>query len=364
MWMSGYLAIWIAAGVLFSTPIMTIRREIPNAPPTGYFLAVVLTGWLMRALFGVVAVALARWVPIQRATAWRAVPLHLLASVVVALAKIAFCAWLTRRLAFLPDASFKDLFIQEFSLDVTAYWVVLGGVHAVQYYRGLRRREQEAAELSLYATRLQEQLTRAQLDALRAQLQPHFLFNALNSISALVREDPEAADQMIEQLSDFLRGVVENGGAPEVELGEELTLLDRYLSIQRTRYHDRLDTRVTAAPGTLDALVPNLILQPLVENAIRHGLEQHAEKGSIRIHADQEEDVLTIRIEDDGPGPSRASQNPGTRVGLANARARLQQLYGSAGMLTLEQAPSGGAIVILRLPYRTGMTAPTPLVAT
>jgi signal transduction histidine kinase len=351
-WIAAYLALWTAAGVLFSTPALTVGLSLPDGPPAGSVLGVVLTGWYVRALFGVAVIALALRFPIKRGNAWRAVPFHVGAGVLFAVAKIAVCAWATRQVEYLPDASFRHLFIGEFPLDVAAYWAVLGGAHGFAHYRELRNREVEAARWAAQAAQLREQLARAQLDALKAQLQPHFLFNTLHSISALIHENPDAADRMVEQLSDFLRRVIENGGAQEVRLRDELALLDGYLAIQRTRYEDRLSTRAAVEPGAMDAWVPNLVLQPLVENAIRHGVERRAGAGCVEIDAAREADSLVIRVRDDGPGP-RAGRGGGSGVGLANTRARLERLYGARHALTLEAAPAGGSVVTLRLPFRT-----------
>ncbi|HLL83843.1 MAG TPA: histidine kinase, partial [Longimicrobium sp.] len=225
-WLAAYLSLWTAAGFLFSTPAITVGLSISNAPPVSSVLSAVLTGWYVRALFGVAVIALALRVPIRRSTALRAVPFHIVAGVCFAVGKIAFCAWVTRYAAYLPDVSFRHLFIGDFPAEVASYWVVLGGTHGFVHYGALRRRELEAAQWAARAAQLQEQLARAQLDALKAQLQPHFLFNTLHSISALIHENPESADLMVEQLSDFLRRVIENSGAHEVRLREELALLD------------------------------------------------------------------------------------------------------------------------------------------
>ena len=217
-----------------------------------------------------------------------------------------------------------------------------------RYYRRFREGE-------LRASRLQTQLTRAQLEALKMQLHPHFLFNTLHSISALVHRDPEAADRMIARLGDFLRLTLENSGAAEVSLQKELEFLTCYLEIERVRFQDRLTTSLEVEPGALDTPVPNLILQPIVENALRHGVAQSKAPGRIEISAKRENGSLRIGVRDNGPGlvgvtASREGFREG--VGLSNARARLEQLYGPSHRLELANAPEGGLLVTLVIPSR------------
>ena len=182
------------------------------------------------------------------------------------------------------------------------------------------------------------------------QLQPHFLFNTLHSISALVHEDGEAADLMIARLSEFLRLVIARDGAQEVALTEELEFLSRYLEIQRLRFQDRLQVSVEAGSGTGAALVPNLVLQPLVENAIRHAVEPRSEGGRVEIAARRVDDRLRVTVRDDGPGLRGAPATGG--VGIANTRARLEHLYGDRHVLEVADHAEGGVLVTLELPWR------------
>ena len=222
-----------------------------------------------------------------------------------------------------------------------------------RYYR--RAREGE-----LRSSRLQTQLTRAQLEALKMQLQPHFLFNTLHSISALLHRDPDAADRMIARLGDFLRLTLENSGAQEVSLQKELEFLTCYLEIERVRFHDRLTTSLEVEPGALDAPVPNLILQPIVENALRHGIAQTRGPGRVEISAKRENGSLRIRVRDNGPGLAAITRpDDGLKegLGLSNTRARLEQLYGSAHRFELEIAPGGGLLVTLEIPAAAAVPA-------
>jgi signal transduction histidine kinase len=215
-----------------------------------------------------------------------------------------------------------------------------------RYYRRFREGE-------LRTSRLQTQLTRAQLEALKMQLQPHFLFNTLHSISALLHRDPDAADRMIARLGDFLRLTLENSGTQEVTLQKELEFLTCYLEIERVRFQDRLTTSLDVDASALDTPVPNLILQPIVENALRHGVAQTRGPGRVEISAKRENGSLRIRVWDNGPG-LKAITRPDDRLkvglGLSNTRARLEQLYGASHRFELENAPGGGLLVTLEIP--------------
>ncbi len=201
------------------------------------------------------------------------------------------------------------------------YWVMLLASHTVHFQSRLRAQESRAS-------RLEAQLAQAQLNALKMQLHPHFLFNTLHSISALLHEDVEAADRMVAQLGDFLRLTLENSESQEVT--------------------HRLRVEFDVGPGTLGALTPNLILQPLVENAIRHGIAHRIEPGCVEIRSERRGDKLRIEVRDDGPG--FASNTAG--IGLTNTRARLERLYGSGHVLQLSNGTQNGAIVILEIPFR------------
>jgi two-component system LytT family sensor kinase len=224
-----------------------------------------------------------------------------------------------------------------FLIDVLVYWTVLAVGHAVDFYR--KYRDGEA------------QLARAKLQALRMQLHPHFLFNTLNAIATLVRQQQNrAATDMIAGLSDLLRLTLENDGGQEVPLKQELDVLDRYLSIEQIRFGDRLRVDVDATPETLRARVPNLVLQPLVENAILHGIAPRSTPGRIVIRAERADGRLRLQVRDDGPGfPDGSPAMQG--VGLRNTAARLQHLYGPDHRIAFANAPEGGAVITLELPF-------------
>jgi two-component system LytT family sensor kinase len=219
---------------------------------------------------------------------------------------------------------------------------LVAAIHTVDYYRMYRDRELQAA-------RLRSALASAQLERLRAQLQPHFLFNTLNGIASLIPEDPAAAEEMVECLSDLLRASLGPGTRAEVTLAEELHLLDQYLTIQQLRFQDRLRITREIEPDVLEARVPPLLLQPLAENAVRHAVAKRVEGGRLHLVARKRSDTLQILLLDDGPGIG----DPGAMregVGLTNTRERLHHLYGGGAALELGDRPEGGARVLVSLP--------------
>jgi LytS/YehU family sensor histidine kinase len=253
--------------------------------------------------------------------------------------------------------AFAVLMVIGFHQAVLTYWLVLGIQYALRYYSRFREREKEALRLQLHAAGLQTQLARAQLSALKNQLQPHFLFNTLNAIVVLVRQQRgRQAEEMLGHLGDLLRCVLEDVDAQEVPLRRELEYLQLYLSIEKVRFQDRLTVKITTEPELLMAAVPHLVLQPIVENAIRHGIGRSSTAGQIRISARRIESALEIQVEDDGPGlPANFFEGRG--IGLTNTRSRLMQLYGDAPRLTIENGARGGVIVTMLVPYHVADTA-------
>ena len=234
-----------------------------------------------------------------------------------------------------------SLFRARLHSDFLTYWLLVGLSHALDYYRKFQERE-------LRATQLEARLVQAQLQVLKMQLQPHFLFNTLHAISALVHKDVEAADQMITRLAEFLRITLDSVGVQEVGLKTELESLDKYLEIEQVRFGSRLTVVRSVSPDALHLLVPNLILQPLVENAVRHSVAPRAAGGRIEIRAQRQNATLVIDVLDDGPGVAATNFREG--VGLTNTRARLEQLYGKAQTLDLRSDPADGFRVRLSIP--------------
>jgi sensor histidine kinase YesM len=230
-----------------------------------------------------------------------------------------------------------------FYADWLAYWAATGVIHAIEYYRESRERELEATQLAL--------------ENLRSQLQPHFLFNTLQSISTLIHRDPAAADRMLTDLSDLLRLSLRSTASQEVPLSEELDFLQRYLEIMRVRFGDRLVIQVDVSTDVLNAMVPSLVLQPIVENAIRHGMADRPDVGHVAVSGRRSGTALQLEVSDDGPGLHATT--PGNGIGLANTRERLNRLYGGRGGLELIE--EGGLTVRLTIPLKT--SPPDPLSA-
>jgi hypothetical protein len=237
-------------------------------------------------------------------------------------------------------------------INLLMYWTVVGTWYGLDYYRRYRHARLESAELS-------QQLTEARLDALRSQLHPHFLFNTLNAAVALVRtENGAGAVQVLTQLGDILRHLLQGSGEPEIPLAEELAFLERYLAIEQVRFSNRLTVSITVTPGLERALVPNLILQPLVENALRHGLASHEGAGRVGIAAVAEDDKLRLEVRNDGePLPAAWNFERSAGVGLSNTRARLGHLYGGEGSLALANGAAAGVVatVVLPLHFASGL---------
>jgi hypothetical protein len=254
--------------------------------------------------------------------------------------------WLLRGDVGSAPTTIADVFrveiVYQFHQSLVIYWVVLTVLRGTESRRSLR-------DERLRTARLENQLAQSQLQVLRTQLQPHFLFNTLNAISALALSDPPLARTMVARLSDFLRLTLEEGQRQRVPLARELEFLDCYLAIQRVRFQDRLTTELDIPDDTLEAIVPHLILQPLVENALQHGLLPMPGGGLLRVAAKRVGNVLHLVVEDDGKGFTADALREG--IGLGNTRARLEAL-GVDG-IDLRARNGGGTRVELRLPFET-----------
>jgi len=234
-------------------------------------------------------------------------------------------------------------FAYNFHLSWLTYGVILLVLRALESQRRLR-------DERLRNSQLETQLVQSQLQTLRVQLQPHFLFNTLNAISALALADPVQARQMIARLSDFLRLTLEERHAQQVPLSREMEFLNCYLGIQQVRFQDRLTTHLDVSMDTMRAMVPNMILQPLVENALRHGLLDKTERGTLHIVTRREGNVLVLRVDDDGIGLPAEGAKDG--LGLGNTRSRLDMLFGDAASVALQAKAEGGTRVELRFPFQ------------
>ena len=233
------------------------------------------------------------------------------------------------------------------------YCGIVAVYFAWEYGRRYREKERAASELVLKASRLEASLTRANLEALRMQLNPHFLFNTLNTVSVLaLKGERQRVARMLSRLSDLLRLSLEND-RQTMSLREELDFLERYLEIEQVRFKDRLSVTVDVEEAAYEAEVPSLILQPIVENAVKYGVSQTIGPGVVTISCRVRSGMLELEVSDTGPGiPESRALTPGTGVGIGNTKARLEQLYGGNYTLDLTNRPSGGAMVCIRFPYR------------
>jgi two-component sensor histidine kinase len=294
---------------------------------------------------------LARRFPLERGRMLRSIAVHIVAAVALLLARAAFLVQLGRHVDWLGARAFSRVFWGSSSVNVMFYALLLGIAHAVLYYERYRERERAAEQLA-------RGLTEARLHALKMQLQPHFLFNTLNAISALIPADAKPAKRMLARLGDLLRTSLEHEETQEVTLREELGFLEPYLEIEQARLEDRLTVVMQIEPETLDARVPHLVLQPLVENAIRHGIAPRIEPGRVEISAASctsgpGDRFLRLEVRDDGRGVERDDQVRTRRgVGLTNIRSRLEQLYDGAHRFELENHAEGGVVVRITLPFR------------
>ncbi|MCH9651738.1 MAG: sensor histidine kinase [Deltaproteobacteria bacterium] len=312
-----------------------------------------LAYWWMWALVTLGIIRLSRWLPIERGRWLPPLIAHVFLASVVAVLMVAYFMFLLR-LDPLPDRG-VDPFREDFLLglglffhfDFLIYFGVLGIGHTLSYYDRFRERSLEAAHLA-------QRLAEAQLEALRLQIQPHFLFNTLHAISSLMDEDVVGARRMVARLGDLLRLTLEKGKKQEISLAEELEIVEQYLAIEQIRFQDRLTVEQVISREALDCQVPSLLLQPLAENAVRHGVEPLEKGGRVRLQAVVEAGRLELEVADEGPGLEGAeSQLQRAGIGLSNVRARLQHLYGAEGFeLKMENRASGGLRVMVSLPAR------------
>jgi signal transduction histidine kinase len=347
-WLVGFV-LWTMLAMLsvFENALWFLYRDQPVE--WGQIAARRLASWYSCAVFiPFFVVATRRW-PLDRRHLATRLPLHLgltLGSAVGAMALLHLAY------PFLPGKEptpLADMLVGGAISEAIAFGCVVAVLHAWEFYRRYRERETLAAQL-------QARLSDAQLRALRAQLNPHFLFNTLNAATALLHRDPDAADAMLTRLGELLRLTLRAEPEHETPLHEELALLERYLAIMRIRFADRVTVRCEMDPRVADALVPSFILQPLVENAFEHGVARLQRPGRIDVTAAADaHGTLVLTVRDDGPGLDGAGRPAG--LGLANARNRLTELYGARGALELRAAPGGGTVVEVRLPLRTEVLA-------
>jgi two-component system, LytTR family, sensor kinase len=341
LWIWSFVG-WTAAGVFVLGQRALFRYSVHQPPALDDFGPTMASMWLW-AVFTPPIFALADALPISRSNWGRRVPLHFLLGLASAVADTLVSNGLLRPLLGWPERSYLTYLASELFVCTFSYGLLVAIRQAMNAYR-------LAAERRLRASELETELARAHLRALQMQLRPHFLFNALHTVAALVRGgESRAAVRTLSELGEFLRWVLEQDDAQLVPLRRELDLLDRYLRIEQIRFQDRLITQVDVEPRALEALVPTLILQPLVENAVHHGLATASRPGRIDVSVHVDAPMLCIEVRDSGAGPSPTGRQG---IGLGNTRARLERLYGSDHLLQLRPSEEGGAIAQLRIPFR------------
>jgi two-component system, LytTR family, sensor kinase len=361
-----FLLIWLLIGLAFATQLRMFMIKLNRHASWYDVMSWEVTRWGLWAVLSPLILWLTRRFPISSERKLQRFGIHLLAGSLISflhLVLFSILFWLQAKvvLAFSlkkpfletvlvqipeilkksgedPFLVFKSIFTLDFHVGILVYWGIVMSYLAI--------------ESSRRASRLETQLAQAQLEALKMQLHPHFLFNTLNSISALLHQDPEAADEMIGELGDFLRLTLGNPGAQEVTLQEELKFLKSYLEIERVRLQNRLTALFEVEEDILNAQVPNLILQPIIENAIRYAVSPKIGPGRIEIRARRRNGRLEMEVIDDGPGMIQGSSAK-QGIGLSNTRQRLQQMYGSNHDFRLRNLPEGGFEVHLEIPYRT-----------
>ena len=345
-WLAGF-GVWTALAVLSSVQSVIFLNSVNQAVQWWPILLGRMADWYTCAVFTPIYFWLVRRYPIDRSHWKTSIPLHLVTtSIFVVLKYWMFLGIMQMIEPGWADRSLGDVLQRSFIFETIAFWSLLGIVHALVFYEGFRDREVQAAEL-------RAQLSASQLEALSAQLHPHFLFNTLQGISTLMHRDPGGADAMLSQLSELLRRTLRRGDRQEVPLGEEMELLGYYVGIMQVRFGDRLIYEHQVDASIMSALVPHFILQPLVENALQHGIARRAGAGRVTVSGARRNGSLVLSIRDDGPSADAGQPSAITEgIGLGNTRLRLERLYGTAQSLTLSPMAGGGMLVELVLPYR------------
>ena len=351
--------LWLIFGVctllgLFSSTQAHLVVNLYTEEPRPFTQALVLNMgyWYAWALLVPIVLWLARRFPLDRTHWRRSLPVHLLAVVLVTFAHVLLCEPLHPMVMKVPESyslwrGTLRSWVWQFDWEMATYWAVVAFSQAAKYAR-------EAQARTVRTSQLETRLAEAKLEALQRQLHPHFLFNTLNAISALMHRDVEAADEMLARLSDLLRMALDQRGVQEIPLKDEIDFVEKYLEIEQTRFAERLSVSFDIGPEALDALVPNLVLQPLVENCIRHAVSTSLEPRTVEIRAHRIGDRLQLQVVDDGPGLLRRTTGPPSKgVGIANTRSRLEQLYGGAQRMEFSTHASGrGLVVTVEIPFR------------
>ena len=345
-------AIWFGFALLDATQMVVAMYSMGMQHAWLKLFVTTFLSWLPWALTTTLVLRFAwrdPWVKLTPLLRWLTHVIACLTTGLIASAWAACLEVLLNPYAYSSPAPFRELWFGKFYIGISTSVVFYAVILAVTYVLDARER------LALQQTetaRLNEQLSKAQLEALRRQVEPHFLFNTLNAISGLVREGRnDGAVSMIAGLSDFLRRTLEGSTRQQVALQEELEFAQKYLDIQKVRFAERLQLHVEVPGELYGALVPSLILQPMVENAVKHGIAKRAQGGAIRISARRNDGMLTLSVCNDGPSLPADWEAARAGIGISNVRTRLQSLYGTACELRMENQSSGGVEVSVSLPF-------------
>jgi two-component system, LytTR family, sensor kinase len=342
-----HLALWTAIALIAASQSILTYLATGSEVMIGAILKLNLIFWYSWAVLSPAIWWAARRFPLQRA-GW---PRHALIHIAINAALTIGAGVIYRALRFAigipPRGDYTVMILSGLNTALLVYWSVIALAHALAYYRRNEAQRIAAADMD-------RQLAEARLGALRAQLQPHFLFNTLHAISGRVRQDPRGAEDMLGELGELLRTGLHNSPGQEITVGEELQLAERYIAIQRVRFQDRMHVERNVDPAVLPALVPVLVLQPLIENAIEHGIAARVAGGTLRIAARLEGSMVVLEVGDEGGPVGAASSLEASTwgIGLNNTRARLLQLHGEAAALELE-AGTSGVVARVRVPFHT-----------
>ncbi len=353
-----FFGIWTLYGLFFALQAYINSAYIGRTVSFERTLVLWLSCGYVWALLTPFVIKLAGRFPLEKGNLIRGLLVHSFAGIIFSLTHLTVYVflrqWLLADLSkpFSPLQSLQNVLIADFHANLLTYWTVVGLWHAYDYYRRFRERERRAAQLEVEAAVLERQLAQSQLEALKMQLHPHFLFNTLNSISVLMRDDVQAANRMLLRLSELLRVALKSESKQEIPLQQELEFLGGYLEIEQTRFQDRLTVDFDIEKETLDAYVPNLILQPIVENAIRHGIAPRAEAGLIQVQARCENGFVELSVKDNGAGINESEVST-DGIGLKNTQKRLEKLYGERYEFEISSPSTGGLQVKLKIPFHT-----------
>lgn len=370
-----YLAVWTALAVMFAgqSLLYAVQAHRPFQAAAALFSSMLY--WYLWAVLGLVVLRLADRFPMGGHRIRRHAAVHGLTGVILASCHVLLRAAAERALKGDGADGVQAFFVEQFHLDLLVYWGIVGASHAIAFHRQAVARAAEAGVLASRTATLEATVATARLNALRAQLEPHFLFNTLQAVSTLMREDVRLADRTLGQLSTLLRRIVDAADVQEVPLRDELQLAGEYLAIQSTRFQTHLAVETHVEPEIENALVPILVMQPLIENACLHGISRRPTGGRVILRAERARDragdarsrgphgTLRLSVTNDGPESQLSLESPDAGpiregIGLSNTRKRLEALYGEHQTIALRPRPGGGVETIIEIPLHWSSADP------